>query len=269
MNAVLVASDLTSRSDRALERARLIGPDLVFVHVAPGDWPLDDALRSRLRSLAIDDLGEHAGAAGVRIEQGPVPDTLARVAAELRCRLIATGIASFDSPKDFIIGTTVDILVRRAQMPVLVVKRRARGPYRQIVAATDFSSCSKAAVEAAADLFPDASIRLVHAFGPPFEAWLDPAGTVPYVRDQAEARMRRLVESLPEQVRPRVTTEVALGQILTAIERHRSEGRCDLLALGTQGRGALAHAAIGSCASELLASSIADVLMVREVRRPA
>lgn len=267
-NPVLVASDLTARSDRALARARLISDNILLLHVVPGERA-GTAARARLERLIADDLGADAASAEILVESGPVPDTVARVASERGCSLIATGIASFDSPKDYVVGTTIDFLVRRASMPVLVVKRRPRDRYRHILAVTDFSSCSRAAVEAAAALFPDARIRLVHAFGPPFEVWLDPAETVPYMRKQAEASMRALLENLLPPLRERVDTEVAQGQLFNVIERHRAEGRCDLLALGTHGRGALAHAAIGSCASELLASSLADVLMVREVRRPA
>jgi hypothetical protein len=39
-------------------------------------------------------------------------------------------------------STTVERLVRRSRVPVLVVRKLGRRPYRHVVAATDFSEAS-------------------------------------------------------------------------------------------------------------------------------
>lgn len=81
--------------------------------------------------------------------------------------------------------------------------------------------------------------------------------------------MRAFVRALPSSLQERVEPRIEIGSLGSAIEEHRAAGRCDLLVLGTHGRGGFVHAAVGSRASELLTSSLSDVLMVRELPTPA
>lgn len=268
-NSVLIASDLTSRSDRALGRAQLLGYTLILAHVVAGEETLSDTRRARLHHIAREDLDDAPLVSEVLIVSGSVPDTIARLAAERRCGLIVTGIASFDSPKDYILGTTVDFLVRRASVPVLIAKRKPRHRYRSLIVATDFSSCSRRALATGAQLFPKTHIRLLHACTPPFPSRLDPKETTTYIHDQREKEMRAFVRALPSSLQERVEPRIEIGSLGSAIEEHRAAGRCDLLVLGTHGRGGFVHAAVGSRASELLTSSLSDVLMVRELPTPA
>lgn len=261
---VLVATDLTSRSDRVVERCLILKRPVILAHVAGGQNDLSDELTARLENIAREDLPDADRVPEIVILKGQVPEALASYAAERGCTLIATGIASFDSPKDYIFGTTVDYLVRSAVVPVLVVKRKARGEYRNLIVATDFSGCSRRALECGAQLFPDAQIRLLHACSPPFPAFLDPEEMTPYVVGEREADMREFLKLLPSDVRGRVEPQIVVGSLAVAIEEHRAAGRCDLLVLGTHGRSGFDHALFGSRASEHLAYSLSDVLMVRE-----
>lgn len=262
---ILIASDLTSRSDRAVARACMIGGPSILVHVVDGAAPIQEATRARLHDIASGYLMNPEQVSEVLIVDGRVPDAIARVSAERGCRLIAAGIASFDSPKDYILGTTIDFLVRRASVPVLIVKRRPKVPYRTMVAATDFSQCLRRALEIAAQLFPESRIKLLHACSPPFPKRLDTAEKVLFLRREREEQMRELLELLPSAVSERVEPEILTGSLEGALEEHRVAGRCDLLILGTHGRSGFDHAMFGGRASELLTSSLADVLMVREI----
>lgn len=262
---ILIASDLTSRSDRVVRRSRLIGGPLILVHVVEDEARLDERTCSRLKQIAYEDLADAEPVSDILIVAGRVPDTIARLAAEHGCRLIAAGIASFDSPKDYILGTTVDFLVRRATVPVLIVKRQPRAQYGSLVVATDFSQCSRRALETAAELFPDAQLRLLHAFSPPFPTRVDPAETIPFIRGEREEQMHEFLGFLPSHVRERVQPEIVVSALEAAIDDHRAGGRCDLLVVGTHGRSGVDHALFGGRASALLTSSLSDVLMVREM----
>ncbi|NJR80686.1 universal stress protein [Sphingomonas corticis] len=122
---ILVASDLTSRLDRVIERCAMFGAPLLLVHVA-GRSPPEPATCERLEALARGDRRDPAQVAEVEILHGSIPDAVTRYAQERDCGLIATGIASFDSAKDYLLGTTVDEIVQRSRQPVLVVKRKPR-----------------------------------------------------------------------------------------------------------------------------------------------
>src|SRR3546814_12475026 len=81
-----------------------------------------------------------------RVAFGDVTSTILDVAAEFSVDLIVTGISRKDELGDFLIGTTVERLARRAGLPLLIVKGRAEQEYQQLMAATDFSECSRTAL---------------------------------------------------------------------------------------------------------------------------
>lgn len=273
MPRILIASDLSARSDRPLDRARLLAAQLsgsvILLHVYESDVDDRAGQEARLRRLIAEDLGEHADRVEILLSEGEVPETIARIASQRDCRLIVTGVARFNSPADFIVGTTVDHLVRSASIPVLVVKRRARNPYRHLLVATDFSDCSRTALEAASGLFPDAALTLVHSYHAAYEAWIDPEDGAEGVGREAAEEMAGFVDGLGPELRDRVQPKLVAGELHSAIEKAMLDNRFDLLVLGTHGRGGFAHATIGSRASELLAFTSADVLMVRRPRSEA
>lgn len=263
---VLVATDLSARSDRPMERALLLakqpGVSLVVLHV-PGKSPLepDDEQRLAAQIRREFDLPE----AGVEIvfEYGSVPDVIAATADERGCSLIVTGVARFNSPRDYLLGTAVDYLVRESPAPVLVVKRRPRQPYQRLLIATDFSSCSADAVRAAAAMFEESQLRLVHSFHAAWQAFLANDTTEPLVRGEAERSMKEFLESLPADVRSRLEPVLEEGHLGSVIAEQVESWSADLLVLGSHGRSGIAHATIGDTAAELLNSAPCDVLVVR------
>jgi len=99
-------------------------------------------------------------------EEGAPADVILRTAGDRGADLIVTGVARHEPFGRLIFGSTVDQLIRNARVPVLVVKSRAREPYRDIVVATDFSPESAKAVRMAMALFPHAGITLLHCYEP-------------------------------------------------------------------------------------------------------
>ncbi|TCM21726.1 nucleotide-binding universal stress UspA family protein [Novosphingobium sp. PhB165] len=268
MGAILVATDLSARSDRAIDRAFELGRDLgaavKVVHVVKPEGHtglLEELVESRVRET-LPELGEGAE---ILLPEGSPPGTIARVAGEQGAALIVAGVARFNQISDYFLGTAVDYLVRHAEVPVLVVKQRQRGLYRRLLVPSDFSAASKAAVLAAARLFPDAAIRVVHVFHVGFEGW----GVADHVMEEtlarAEGDMAEFLASSDfadlnpgriEGVLAGGEPEVALGK---AIEAYQP----DLVVLGTQGGGVLRQLAVGSRASSLLSWVRPDTLMVR------
>jgi nucleotide-binding universal stress UspA family protein len=201
--------------DRAILLARQLDAALIVLHVPPEDPPLPAKEEQRLRAnLAFDfELPDNAE---IIFRYGSVPEVIADVAANRDCSLILTGVARFNSPRDYLLGTAVDYLVRLSPAPVIVVKRRAIDPYRRLLVATDFSPCSIAALRAAAAAFPQAELKLVHSFHAAWEAFLERESTIDVIRDECDRSMKLLLDSLPEDVRSRSTamnTEGELGNV--------------------------------------------------------
>lgn len=269
---IIIASDLTARSDRATDRALLLanegGARLVLLHVVEGGSS-DAALEERAAEALETVLDSDAAEAEIIVRRGDVQREIMELADARSAVLIVTGVARFNNVRDFFLGTAVDHIVRHSQVPVLVVKRRARLPYHRLLVATDFSPCSEIALSAAAGLFPHASLTLWHNCHAAFEGLLDKKETIAFVRQQAEEDMRRFVESasIDEKARSNLQTLITVGDLESSAERALREGEQDLLVLGTHGRSGFAQATIGSWAAHLLNDIACDVLMVRGLRR--
>lgn len=262
---VLLASDFTSRSDRATERAiRLTQAKqgtLAIAHVVERDLGhAHEELASRLRA----ELPDNAKDAELIIRAGSAPKTLAAIAIERTSDIIVTGVARYNSIGDYFLGTAVSHIVRNAEQPILVVRKRAVEDYRHLVVATDLSDCARAALLSAIEIFPDASITVVHAFHVPYEGWLKTDEVKADVEAEAMENLEAFVSMIDGEVRARLKIKLSEGELGTVILDALKQTNADLLVLGTHGRSGFAHATIGSHAEALLSLVDADVLMVRE-----
>ncbi|MDC7677503.1 universal stress protein [Asticcacaulis machinosus] len=265
-NEILLASDFTPRSDlpqkQAMMLAQAMGAALVIAHVFDKHTAVEaeagevtDFRRSLPESL------KHCEVITAR---GRAPHELAHLAEARSSRLIVTGVARHNSLGDEILGTMVDYLVRRAPVPVLVVKRDER-LYQNIVVATDYSPPSLQALLMAAEMFPHASFTLVHAFSIPFESWISSDEALAEFRKMAEDDMEKFMSSelITQALRSRLRTVVAHGESGSIVSLQVIVSDADLLVLASNGRSALFHAAIGSISAALLERAKCDVLMVR------
>lgn len=264
MREILLASDFSARSDRALDRAAALagelGARLAIVHVlARGD--ADDAdLAARLRA----DLPPGAVEAELVLRRGSVPKTLAAVAAERGSDLIVTGVARYNGIGDYLLGTAVDHIVRNAGVPVLVVRRRTYRPYRHLLVATDFSDCARSALLVAGRLFPEALITLVHALHLPYEGRFGSEELSGEMQVAAHEGMQRFLAH-PEiaPLGERIDIVIEEGTVEHVVLGRLASVGADLLVLGANGYSGFVHATIGSHAEALLAAADTDVLMVR------
>lgn len=264
---VLLASDFTARSDRVLDRAMQLVDEkhgaLVIAHILEKGPKVDeDEILPRLRA----DLPERAASAELVVRAGSAPRALAAIVAERSSDLIVTGVARYNSIGDYFLGTAVDHIIRNAERPVLIVRRRAVTPYRRLVVATDLSVCSRAALLAASALFPEAAITLVHAFHVPYEGWIKSDDVTADIQVEAQEELDAFLADLDPTMLARIEPRLVEGETGTVVVQELGRTDADLLVLGTHGRSSFAHATIGSQAERLLPIVNVDVLMVRECK---
>ncbi|MCB4823486.1 universal stress protein [Roseicella aerolata] len=273
---ILLATDLSCRCDRAQDRAVQLAErwnaSLHVLHVLEGDESADALPVAGGRSaagIARDRVEADMQGRSVRWElllaHGDPVETILRKAGELGCDLVVTGIAREPTLGRAILGRTVDYLVRRAPMPVLVVRGRPQRPYGAILVATDFSEPSRHALETALRLFPDGRITLFHAYRVPFEGLIDREANEAEIRATAEAEHATFmakVAASPEAL-GRISTVMAYGMAPDMVCAHLRDHPVDLVVLGTQGRTGLAGFLVGSTAERLLSLLPCDVMMVR------
>ncbi|MGW8309085.1 MAG: universal stress protein [Achromobacter pulmonis] len=278
---ILLATDLSARGDRALDRALQLAKELntklVVLHVmenhaAPArlTTPVWRRLATDHKALAERELAEDLANAGVPTEvvvtKGDPLTCIMETADSFGCSLIIAGIARDETLGRLLLGTTVEKLVRQARQPVLVVKNRPRKPYRDVLVATDFSAGSRQALRAALQLVPNASLTLFHAYDVPFQGKNpvpDDAVTRSFYH-AAEQSSREFIAATPELADvapPKVVMEC--GQPETVLSEYSFNHRSDLVVTGTHGRTGLLRTAIGSVAERLLEALPSDVLIVR------
>lgn len=283
-SSILLATDLSARSDRALDRAvRLAREWRAELVIATVVESLPESSRDliegpgprgggspveRARRRLLNDLGELPGNVRILVEEGEPAAQIATIAEREGCGLIVTGTARDETLGRMVLGTTVERLVRASPIPVLVVKRRAMRDYRQLLVTTDFSEASAYSLGLAAGLFPDAALALLHGHEIPFalssreDTFLDYQWRIEQTevdafldRSGLEAGRRAGLELLMEQGDP-----VHLAQ--TYIADHDIQ----LTVVASHGRSALYELAIGSIAKRLVEALDSDILLVRRAR---
>ena len=286
LERILLATDLSARSDRAMDRASLLrkqhGAELVVVHVLEPSDDLAAALHERYssrptaerlvelaRRQLVDDL-RHAGErVNIRVEDGVPADVILGMTNEQRFDLVVTGVARNDTFGRFTLGRTVARLVRDARTPVLVVTDRAREPYRQIVVACDFSVTSRNALETAAALLLDRPLTVFHAFETPYGLYKN---ATPLDKERYRQDARRECEefirsaNLPDETRASLRVLVEHGKPASLLRELGLASGIDLLVLGSARRGAVLHALVGSTAQRIVAMLPCDALVVPNAR---
>lgn len=283
---LLLATDLSVRCDRALDRAAQLagewGAELDIVTVVePTDrpdplavlsWPPVDDKASRLR-LARHQLERDARglvlATRLHVAHGEPAPAIGQAAAELACGLIVVGVARNDSFGRFLLGSTIEQLSRNVPQPVVVARARVHGDYRRVLVATDFSAASRHALRTAAGLFADGDLTLYHAYATPYRSLADAAPGSDAMRPPSEDRKCAafLAEcGLPDELRSRLRVVFEGKGLEMALGRYVRDHDVDLVVLGTQGRRGVKSILRGSAAARLLAWLPCDTLIVRQPR---
>lgn len=272
MKSILVATDLSERSERAVRRAFNLaethGAALTVLSVVDSDLP--DEIASQLKAATEGKLAQLCGAISsydktARVEIGDPLREIHRVADEIDADLVVLGVHRERPLGDMVAGTTMVRLVRASLRPVLLVTDPVDHPYRRAVCGLDLSPSCLAALWAVADIAPDADIDTVHAVHVPFRGFLAPGGTAaehqPFV-SEAERRITSWLSEVetPKRCNPPKIIAAARAQALGQVFR---ESGADLIAVGANGRSSLSPTYLGSFTEELLRLRPSDILVVR------
>lgn len=279
---LLLATDLSARCDRALDRAAMLAREwdaaLTVVHAFEPDvyamvhdprptpsWRQDPNLRSTIAAKQLHaDLDQLDVPFDMVVQEGKPADIVLSTARELDASLVVTGIARGETFGRFIFGGTVEKLVRRSTMPVLVVKSRARHPYRSIVVATDFSAASRNAIVATRRMFSDARVTLLHCYESTPASVMSAAAPDDAGRQRAMEEYAAFVSGDPDAARHVTGLPIMFerGSVDSMIQAYATDRPLDLLVIGSQGRNPVTRALFGSTAELMMASAPSDVLVV-------
>ena len=213
---ILVATDLWARSDRAVDRAFVLGEQLgrmvCVVHASKRGSKAQlsaEVLEAKVREVLPDPQAETK----IFLPLGSPLQAIVDTAEMCDAELVVTAVARFNSFGDYMVGTAVDQIIRDGHRPGLVVKQRPHQPYRKLLVTTDFSDTSRRGLLVAASLFPQAEIHVLMAYHVAYEGLQKDAHL------RAEAHQRREKEMAAFLADPEVAE--ALGDVDELDLRHQ------------------------------------------------
>lgn len=270
---ILLASDLTARSDRAFDRAAMLasetGAALRIVHVVDGTLVPERAIRRDV-SEAEASLEEDLRESGLReriavstaVVRGSAAEAILDDARTTPADLVVMGVSRDSMVTRIVGGTTIEQVIRRGDRPVLAVKARAWRPYRAVLVAIDLGEPSRAALDLALRTFPEAAVTVVHVDETSSGADREGRAHRHRIEDLVAARVAEAGRGrLGQDGSPTLVFES--GRAVDALPRLIARQAPDLLVMGTHGRSALAGMLLGSVAETLLELSPRDLLVVR------
>ncbi|WP_168220333.1 universal stress protein [Azospirillum thermophilum] len=276
MKSILIATDLSARSDRALDRALALAREqdarITVLHVV--DDRLAQAAIERREDEAKEAIAAYLAARGpgqdatVSVTVGEADSDILRAAGRCAADLIVLGAHRVAPDDDTFQGSTAWNVLRESRHPVLLVKEPALAPYRRVAVGFDFSGLSEAALRLAFRFRPG-EVDVMHVFHAPYQGFLTGADTQRDLREQCDRKLESAVGAVMRSLEPEQAEGVALrrlvcrGEIVGTLRQECETHRVDLLAIGTSGRSGLAHAIFGSIAESLLRDPPCDIVAVR------
>lgn len=289
LQTLLVATDFAADAVHALERGALVaaahGARLRALHVLPR--PALQTLQGLLsrpqeaEAALVADASAALAAWAARLAPQDVETLVAAghvvdevVAAAATADLLLLGAHGQSPLRDFILGTTAERLLRRVDVPVLVVRRAPAGGWRRVLVPLDLTGDGLPALELALRVAPGAEVTPLHVYDVPFEGKLRLAGVDDdELRAHAERTQREAAQALAGLVGrcadaarlapPLVQRGDAAARILETARGDDS----DLVVIGPHAHGALDRL-LGSVARHVLADVECDVLVAPPASRP-
>ena len=281
MHTLMAATDLSSRSGKALHQAMLIALQcearLVILHVVDERQPTELADRriSEVKTFlnaSAADIGRLNGLEVDVIVRCGIPHlVIAETAREQAVDLIVMGAHQKDAWRDLFSNTTIERVLRGGVAPVLLVNEDPVPLYRRVLFAIDAANPSARTAYAARNLpfLEAADISVLHAFWAPGKGKLRQAGVNPariaqYVEETALEAATDLVSFLHQEGRHDPVEKIVFteGEPVSAIREATARWRSQLAVIGIQRRTGLRRLLCPSSAKQILRQVSCDILAV-------
>lgn len=281
---ILLATDLSGRGDRALDRATDLAngwdAELVVVHALEDDglaaggarlpsWRRPPELAELVERQIRDDIRGPIPPLRFHIEEGPALRVILEAVERERPDLLIVAMGRGGALRG--LSRTVDELFRQVPVSMLVVKRRPNGPYRSLLVGTDYSDEARVGLEVASYLFPATEVAVMHAYDMPYRnLYLDPSLAERFGSVEQETMAGWLRETaLSDEVRGRVIPLIEHGPPEAMLAAYAKEQGADLTVIGAYERSRLFHMVVRGTGPRIVQSAPGDVLVVRAAQADA
>lgn len=184
--------------------------------------------------------------------------------------LIIVGAHSQYSFHDWFVGTTAEYIARKTPIPVLIIKRKTKNPYKKILVPLDFSHASKNALLLACKLFPDSKLKLLHIGDHEFEELLKNKIDISHTKVKTiqkslllllSQKMKDFISKVNKKL-SNISFDIKFGYPGITILEEAKKSNQDLVIMGTEGHSERHYLFIGRTASRVLIDVDRDLLLV-------
>ena len=291
---IVCGSDFSAASDEALRQAlayAATGARVTFVHGLPlplvagrgatvamvpvaaelvdeGELERHATLRLRAQIGRVQEGAEKSAEIAVVFED-PCAAIL-RCAEERKAELIIVGSRGATGLRRMVLGSVAESVVRHAPIPVLVA--RPSPPSGVVLAATDLSDASRAALVAAGGEAKrrGAKLTVLHCLDLAPEMMAMGFAPLPPASPDDPRSRPALAKRAAEELRAQLATLGVKGEVVVdpgspraAIPELAEQMRAELVVVGARGRGRLARLLLGSVAESVVRHAHCPVLTVR------
>ncbi len=287
MKNILLATDLTANSDRAMERAFKLAWEhdakLHVLHVISDykEKSLSISLKKQTQDLIKKHMYEYKRSnplvtVSVNTVLGKDAfDEILRHAEKIKANLIVMGMHGKTKFRDLFKGTTIERVIRKGRKPVLVVKNKPLSHYKNITVGVDYAPDSRTTFRTALALAPEGHVNALHVYRSP--DYIDDLAyvymTLKEKGDTDEAQQNKMETFLKTEAKhfkrkgmdiSKICSGSALeGLPYNAILKEAKRAKSDLIVTGAHGESVLSLSKLGSTAHEILSDPPCDVLITR------
>lgn len=259
---ILVPIDFSDSSekvvDASVQLAKTFKSRITLLHVYSEEYfPketerfLEIAIKDNLEKVKTKITEADIEVAEIMMERGVAFEKIIQIAQDRDVNVIMVGSGSKKENDNFKLGTTVEKLMRKNQIPLWVVKNGAIKPIQKIVCPVDFSNSSIRAFQNAVTLTErfDTELNLIHVFEPVMStsARLS-VNAKEENKKRKELKEKELNDFLSNYQLDhiRLTKDLLMGVPFLEILRYIKRNNSDLLIMGTTGKTGLSKLLMGS-----------------------
>lgn len=273
---ILLATDLSARCDRALDRsvqlakewqAKLIALNVIDAPNSPDQvlaW-IDNKTDDAALDIAAKQIARDVSGLGITVSMQVICSTdaaasIQQTAVNTNSDIVVTGMARNEILGRFLLGSTVASLSRSLPMPLLIVRNRVHTAYQRILVATDFSEYSRHALQLASRLFPERTLIVYHAHETPFSGLSSKHAEIN--NNLEHGKCADFIKNCKLPARVSIKPAIELGMLAPTLTQYVRNHDIDLVVIGSNGNRGLIGNILGSAASTLLDWLPCDTMVV-------
>ena len=207
-------------------------------------------------------------AASARAVAGSPATAMLELAHEVDADLILVGSTRHDRLPLSLLGSSCRAVIRRSELPVLMLRPDRPGVPLKVLVATDLSPLAEAAYHESLAIAGGSAAVEMRCLLVVSEALMMLPLERRLLDRVAEEELEEFTQGLAIEGRP-VERVIRRGDPAAEIAAEASEWRADLIALGSHGRRGMERFLIGSVAESILKTSPCNVLVVPHAVQPS